>query len=115
MSAKRPFHPGIALCSFLLSFFALTIHPTPAQAAATATTTTLAITSSTGTVTSVPSGTAVTLTATVKAGSALVEAGLVKFCDAAVAHCTDIHLKGTGQLTSTGKAALEFVPGPGNP
>jgi hypothetical protein len=111
MSAiRRHFHPRTA---FLLFIALVAINPLHVHAAATATTTTVAITSSTGTVTSVPSGTAVTLTATVKAGSALVEAGLVKFCDAAVAHCTDIHLKGTGQLTSTGKAALKFVPGPG--
>ena len=98
--------------SFLSSFF-LALSPLPAHAAAAPTTTTLAVTSSTGTVTSVTGGTAVTLTATVKAGSALVEAGLVKFCDAAAAHCTDIHLAGTGQLTSSGKAVFKFVPGPG--
>lgn len=82
-------------------------------AAATTTTTTLAITSSAGAVSSVPAGTSVTLTATVKAGSALVSGGWVKFCDAAAAHCTDIHLEGLGQLTSTGVAAFKFVPGPG--
>jgi hypothetical protein len=37
----------------------------------------------------------------------------VKFCDANAAHCTDIHILGIAQLTTTGTAALKFVPGPG--
>ena len=76
--------------------------------ASTATTTTLALSSA-----SVASGTAVTLTATVKAGATPVAAGRVNFCNASAAHCTDINLIGTAQLTSAGTAAFKFVAAPG--
>ena len=110
-AANQPCRPvAHAVFSTLLALLAL--HPSQAGAAAAATTTTLAITSGTGTVTTVSSGTAVTLTATVKAGTAAVPLGVVKFCDASAAHCTDIHLLGTG-LLSAGSAVFKFVPGPG--
>ena len=54
----------------------------PAAASSTATTTTLAVTSGGIAVTTVDSGSVVTLTATVKAGTTPVSPGLVKFCDA---------------------------------
>lgn len=85
-----------------------------AIAAGAATTTTLAISSSGETVTSVSSGSVVTLTATVVAGSAKVTTGQVNFCDASVSYCTDIHLLGTAQLTSAGTATLAFRPGLGS-
>ena len=113
MSAVRHLYPRTALGVLLLFMALVAISPAPARAAAAATTTTLAITSSTGAVTSVTSGTAVTLTATVKAGTTAVQSGLVKFCNATAAHCTDIHLVGIGQLTTSGTAVLKFVPGPG--
>jgi hypothetical protein len=74
-----------------------------------ATTTTLAVTSGGKAAASVASGTPVTLTATVTAGSTKVTTGLVSFCDASVSYCTDIHLLGTAQLTSAGTATLSTL------
>lgn len=79
-----------------------------------ATSTTLALTSGGGAVTKVAPGSVITLTATVRAGAAPVTTGQVKFCDAVAAHCTDIHLLGTAQLTSAGTAALKLVPAIGS-
>ena len=78
------------------------------------TATTLALTSSGTSVTSVASGSVVTLTAMVKAGAAAVTTGQVNFCDATLTHCTDIHLLGTAQLTSAGTATMKFRPGIGS-
>jgi len=80
----------------------------------TATTTTLAITSGGNGVTTVPMGTVVTLTATVTAGATPVSPGQVKFCDATAAHCEDIHIVGTAQLTSAGTAVVKLRPGVGS-
>jgi hypothetical protein len=85
-----------------------------AWAAPAATTTTLAVASGGNTVTTVASSSVVTLTATVKTGTTAVTTGQVNFCDASAAHCTDIHLLGTRQLTSTGTAVLKFIPGAGS-
>jgi len=74
----------------------------------TATSTTLAVTSGGSPVTSISAGTVVTLTASVKAGITPVTIGLVNFCDALAAYCTDIHVLGTAQLTSAGTAVLKF-------
>jgi hypothetical protein len=93
------------------SLCALIFTVTPAFAVTT--TTSLAITSGGSAVTTVASGSVVTLTATVYAGAAPVTTGEVNFCDAMAAYCTDIHLLGTAQLTGSGKAALKFVPGIG--
>ena len=62
----------------------------------------------------VTAGSEVTLTATVNAGAAGVTTGEVNFCDASAAHCSDIFLLGTAQLTSNGTAVLRLHPGPGN-
>lgn len=85
------------------------------------TTTTLTIYSSANTVVSggsVASGTAVTLAATVKAGTVGVSPGHVNFCDASATSCTDIHLLGTAQLFQTDPAAgiafFTFRPGIGS-
>jgi hypothetical protein len=78
------------------------------------TTTALAVTSSGAPVTSVAAGSAVTLSATVTAGSTTLTAGSVNFCDASATYCEDIHLLGTAQLTSAGKATLKFIPGIGS-
>jgi trimeric autotransporter adhesin len=84
------------------------------QAWAVATTaTTLAVTSGSSAVTTVPSGSAVELTATVTSSGLPVTTGEVLFCDATAAHCTDIHLLGAAQLTSAGTAAFRFYPGIG--
>jgi hypothetical protein len=86
----------------------------PSAWASTATTTALTATASGSAVTTAASGTAITLTATVMAGSTAVTPGQVNFCDASAAHCTDIHLLGTAQLTSSGTATFKFVPGIGS-
>jgi sugar lactone lactonase YvrE len=78
------------------------------------TTTTLAVSSASGPVTTVPFGTVVTLTASVKAGATAITVGQVNFCDASVTYCTDIHLLGTSQLTSAGTATIKFRPGVGS-
>ena len=95
--------------AFILAFaaFASTIQ------ALTATSTALAITSAGAPASTVSSGTVVTLTATVTAGSTHVTPGLVTFCDAAAAHCNDIHVVGTAQLTSSGIAVIKFRPDAG--
>ena len=95
---------------------AMAVGTCPQGAAQTkaATTTTLAITSGGSAVTSVASGTAVTLTASVKAGTTALTTGRVNFCDATASYCTDIHLLGTAQLTSAGTATLKFRAGIGS-
>ncbi len=75
--------------------------------------TTLAVTAGGNAVTSVTSGTAVTLTANVAVGGAPVGEGEVEFCDATAALCTDAHVLGTAQLTSSGTAKMNFIPGVG--
>ncbi|WP_263352842.1 FG-GAP-like repeat-containing protein [Acidicapsa acidisoli] len=80
----------------------------------TATTTTLAVTSGGNEVTTVTSGSVVTLTTSVKVGATAVTTGQVDFCDASATYCTDIHVLGTAQLTSAGTATLKFRPGIGS-
>lgn len=75
------------------------------------TTTSLAVTPTDGAVTS---GSAVTLTATVKAAGTALTVGQVNFCDAIAVSCTDVHLVGTAQLTSSGTASIKFIPAIGN-
>ncbi len=86
--------------------------PVTVRSAPAATSTTLAVTSG-GAVTSVASGSLVTLTATVAAGSTPLTTGQVNFCDAAT-YCEDMHLLGTAQLTGAGTAVLRFFPGMGS-
>jgi hypothetical protein len=78
-----------------------------------ATYTTLTVSSGGVAVTEVPAMTVVTLTATVRAGSTAVQLGTVNFCDAAAKSCTDIHLRGTAQLTKAGTGTVSFRPGIG--
>jgi hypothetical protein len=61
-------------------------------------------------VSTVTSGSVVTLTATVTNGTTPVTVGLVNFCDATAESCTDIHLRGAAQLTKAGTAILKFTP-----
>lgn len=77
------------------------------------TTTALAITSGGKSVSSVTTGAAVTLTATVTSSAGPVTSGQVNFCNASAAHCTDVHILGSAQLTSSGTASWKYVPGPG--
>ncbi|AFL88429.1 FG-GAP repeat protein [Terriglobus roseus DSM 18391] len=79
----------------------------------TATATTLAARAGGSVVSSVVSGTVVTLSATVLAGSTPVTTGQVKFCDTAGISCVDSYLLGTAQLTSTGTASLRLRTGIG--
>jgi len=99
---------------FFAFLFLLLAGAPQAWAGAAATTTTLAISSGGSSVTTVASGSVVTLTAAVNAGSTSVKTGQVKFCDASAAYCTDIHILGTAQLTNAGKAIFKFRPGIGN-
>jgi len=77
------------------------------------TTTLLVVTNGTGPVSTITAGTVVTLTATVASGTSAISPGQVNFCDASATYCTDIHLLGTAQLTTAGKAVLKFRPGIG--
>ena len=79
-----------------------------------ATTTTLALSSGGTNVSSVDSGTVVTLTAAVTSSGSPVTKGQVLFCNALASYCTDINLLGTAQLTSAGTAKLKFYPGLGS-
>ncbi len=113
MFAVTHLYPRRTLGAFLLAIVFLAIGPSRAQASAVTTSTTLAITADASALTSVSSGTVVTLTATVDGGGVPVTTGQVKFCDADAVDCTDIHLLGIAQLTTAGAAAFKFVPGPG--
>jgi hypothetical protein len=91
----------------LLGFAAL-------DALAAPTSTTLSLTQSGSHVTSIASGTALTLSAAVVAGTTPVTPGVVNFCDATAAHCTDAHLMGSAQLSSAGTASIRFFPAAGS-
>ena len=82
--------------------------------AQTATTTSLSLTSGSNSVTSVTAGTMITLTASVAAGATTIKQGQVNFCDADATYCTDIHLLGTSQITSSGVAKFHLRPAPGH-
>ncbi|MGD1063623.1 MAG: FG-GAP-like repeat-containing protein [Terracidiphilus sp.] len=79
-----------------------------------ATTTTLAISSGGTKISTVESGTVVTLTATVTSNGSPVTTGQVLFCNALASYCTDINLLGAANLTGAGTATLKFYPGPGS-
>lgn len=80
----------------------------------TATTTLLTVTSGGSPASSIAWGNAVTLTATVQAGVTPVTPGQVMFCDATAALCSDVHLLGLAQLTSSGTAVWRFRPPAGS-
>jgi Bacterial Ig-like domain (group 3)/FG-GAP-like repeat len=85
-----------------------------AHAVAATTVTTLTLTSAGGVpVTTVPAGTAVILTATVKAGATALTAGQVFLCDASAYSCGYSYSLGSAQLTSAGSAKLAIIPAPG--
>jgi hypothetical protein len=73
-----------------------------------------AVTSGGSPVSSVSSGSVVTLTATVANGTFPVTRGLVNFCVATAAYCTDIHRLAAVELTSNGTATFKFRPGTGS-
>lgn len=99
----------VVLCLVLTTYGATALAQTK-----TATRTTLTVTSGGNGVTAVPSGTVVSLTASVKAGTTALTTGQVDFCDASAKYCTDIHVPGMAQLTSAGTAILKFRPGIGS-
>jgi hypothetical protein len=101
-------------CVIAVVFFGQGVGLLPAWAAPAPTITTLSVTSDGNAVTTVATGSVVTLTATVMAGSTPVAPGQVNFCDATAKFCTDIHLLGTAQLTPNGTATLKFRPGVGS-
>ena len=115
---STPFTPGLLprpipvslVIALLGAFCAMPAFGAPAASI----TTTLALTSGGSATTSVSQGTVVTLTATVMAGGAPVHPGLVEFCDASGAACTDVHLLNTTGLNGSGVATFSLVPGPGN-
>ncbi len=80
---------------------------------AATTTSTLTVTVGGSAVTTVQSGTAVVLTATVKVGSTALTHGIVQFVNAAATHCARANLLATAQITSAGTATYKFFPGPG--
>lgn len=101
------------LFAFICANFLL-IHP--AWAAPASTTTALTLGSSSETVVqngTIASGSVLTLTATVTAGTSSVNVGSVSFCDASAPLCSDIHLIGTAQITQAGTAVFKFIPGIG--
>lgn len=84
--------------------------------AQTTTTTTLTVSSGGIPVSTVASGSLITLKASVATTAttpAPVTPGQVNFCNALAAHCTDINLLGTAQLLANGTATLKFFPGIG--
>jgi hypothetical protein len=107
-------HQVVASYSADANYQSSTSAAAPLYPAPPASTTTLTVTSGGVPVTSVAPSSTVTLTAMVKTGSTTVTSGQVNFCDASAAHCTDIHLLGTAQLTSAGTAMLKFRPGVGS-
>jgi trimeric autotransporter adhesin len=81
--------------------------------AQTATTTALTVLAGGSPVSTVSTGTAITLTATVTAAGSTIKQGQVNFCTAAAAHCADINVLGVAALNATGKATLILRPDPG--
>jgi trimeric autotransporter adhesin len=106
-----PFSRASRLFAFLCVICVSLAHP--AWAASTSTTTALTLASSSGSIAdngTLASGSVLTLTATVTAGTAPVTAGSVSFCDASATLCSDIHLIGTAQITAAGTAMLKLIP-----
>jgi trimeric autotransporter adhesin len=108
--------PALRRCGLVIAvvFSILAAEPQQAWASPATTTTTLAVASAGNAVTTVTSGSVVTLTATVTAGGNPVSPGQINFCDATAKYCTDIHVLGSAQLTATGTATLKFRPGVGS-
>ena len=82
--------------------------------AASPTATTLAVTSGGSAPTSIPTYTAVTLTASVTSAGSPVTLGQVYFCNAIEPGCNYTNNLATAQLTSAGKATFSLMPGPGS-
>ena len=85
----------------------------PAALAQSPTATTLTVTANGNPVSSIPSQTAITLTATVVSGATPIIHGQVHFCEFVAPNCTDIAALGLAQLTPSGTASTKFIVGPG--
>lgn len=97
---------------FKAILFLLTVVACTRSHAQTATTTVLTILVGGNPVSTVSTGTAITLTATVTAAGSAIQQGQVNFCNAAAAHCTDTRILGTAALNA-GTATLILRPAPG--
>jgi sugar lactone lactonase YvrE len=83
-------------------------------AAPPSTSTSLSIVANGAAASSVPAGTAVTLTATVLGGTSNISPGQVQFCDVTIIpKCTVNNILATAQLNSTGVATFKTVRAPG--
>jgi hypothetical protein len=99
----------------LLSTVAILFYGTLAHAKGTTTVTNLVLTSGSSIpAATVPAGTAVTFTASVKVGTTALTAGQVFFCDALAHSCGYSYSLGSAQLTSAGSAKLTIIPAPGS-
>ena len=103
----------VALASLLFLMICGTWSSSDAQTK-TASLTTLTVTSGGSTVTSVAVGSTVALTANVKQQEGTIAGGQVNFCDGAAKYCTDIHIVGIAQITSSGTASIKVHPTPGS-
>src|ERR1035441_6593996 len=110
--ARHQFFRFLAWCGALAVALWAPWNPAAAQTRAS-TATALAMTAAGHPVTTVTSGTVVTLTATVTAGTTTLTTGQVNFCDALAKYCTDINILGSAQLTRVGTAVMKFRPGIG--
>ena len=108
-----PLYLGLALLMVAFLTWNSVNFTVSAAPGAAATTMALAVSSGGSVVTTVTSGSVVTLTATVLAGSTPVTIGQVNFCNAAAA-CTGVNLIGSAQLTSGGTAVFKFGPAVGS-
>ena len=80
-----------------------------------ATTTTLSIRNSSNVPTSsITAGSEALFQITFTSGSTTLTTGQVNLCDATAAYCTDVHLLGTAQLTSSGDAVIALRPSVGS-
>jgi FG-GAP-like repeat/Chitobiase/beta-hexosaminidase C-terminal domain/Bacterial Ig-like domain (group 3) len=80
----------------------------------TVSTTQLTVTSGGSAVTSVSSGSVVSLAASVAAGGGPVTTGQVNFCDATASDCLGLHQLAVVQLNGSGVAVYRFRPGSGS-
>jgi hypothetical protein len=103
-------YPGGAIYSGSVSS-TISLRPTAVGAK---TVSMLQVTSGGSPVTTVASGSLISLTATVQADGSALTAGQVNFCDASATYCTGVNVLGTQQLASSGTATLRFVPALGS-
>lgn len=106
--------PHLLMLALVLAIGVRGISNTAHAQTKAATTTSLTVTSNGTVVSTVGSGSVVTLTASVSSGTTALTRGQINFCEASAEYCMDVHLLGTAQLTSKGVAVLRFRPGIGS-